>query len=86
VDQHVVLEEVIRRDVGQVEPLQHLGATGHEPILRIEDVPVAGRQLGQKSEGQAAQQPMAWHASERASVDKAVALRVVVVAVDQRVE
>src|SRR6059058_6139529 len=48
VDEHVILEEVPAGEATQVEEPESARGDGDIAVLRIEDVPVAGGELGEK--------------------------------------
>src|SRR4029434_10247220 len=50
VDEHIVLEEIPAAEAPQVEEPESARGDGHIPVLRIEDVPVARGELGEKGQ------------------------------------
>src|SRR5712692_8495718 len=86
-DEHVVLEEVAVADACRIEELPDDAPDREIAVLRIDDVPVARRELGEEREGEVADDTQPRHAGQRLLVDEAVALRVSGARViDERVE
>lgn len=69
------LEEETRAEPLEVHLLQQLAADGEIPVGRVEDVPVAGCELGQEGQHDVPGEPSFGHARQVAPVNEAIALR-----------
>ena len=85
-DQQVVLELVALGDAVELQPLERAAVDRGVAVLRVEEVPVARRRLGQERQADVADDAVPRHAREGALAEEPVGLGEVGLAVSDRVE
>src|SRR4029450_10283087 len=86
VDEHVVGEAVAAVDPVEVEPLERLAVDRRVAGLRVGDVPVAGRDLGQHGQDGVAKVAVPGHEIPRLAGEEPGRLRVVEIATGDRTD
>src|SRR4029450_12685085 len=86
VDEHIVLEEIPAAEAPQVEEPESARGDGHIPVLRIEDLPAARGEPGEKGQHEVPREAGLGHDVELAAPEETVALGVVAAAVDDGIK